>query len=156
MVLASGAHAKTAAEKAKPKTCAVCSGRIAPADCVVVTDFRANAEMTACGVWCAMRQMAQKAPASRAIARSPVSTKQIRIIRTGVHWVVTPKTAVFLVLPEKATPPAQRWRVFYRQAEYMQFLLRHRQLIEHQPKLARLPQLVRMLTAPPAQDKPKP
>jgi hypothetical protein len=152
---ASGVFAQPAAEKAKPATCPVCAGPVDPAQRVVVTDFRAKTDTTVCGVWCAMKRMAEKHPASRAIAHSPVSGKEIRIIRTGVHWVVMPNTAVFLVLPEKAALPAQRWRAFHRQAEYMQFLLRYRDLLEHKPKLARLPEIVRTLTAPPAEDKPE-
>jgi len=150
-----GVGAGPADEEPAPEKCPVCSSVIADADRVVVTDFRTGTDTAVCGLWCAMKQMEEKAPASRAITHCPVTGTEIRIIRTGVRWVIVPETAVFLLLDEEKFAPPQRWRVFHRQAGYMQFLCRHRELLEQKPRPIRLPEVVRILTTPPP-EKPKP
>jgi hypothetical protein len=140
-------------QKPEPPKCLVCSNAIAAENRVVVTDFASKTDIPMCGVWCAMRGMAEKYPASRAVAHSPVSGKEIRIIRTGVRWVVAPESAVFLILDDPKLPPTERWRVFDRQAGYVQFLSRHRELLKYNPRPMRIAEVVRLLTAPPPKAK---
>jgi hypothetical protein len=148
LLIVSSLGALAADEKPPPPRCPVCSNVIAAAESVVVTDFRAPKDTTYCGLFCALKEMAEKYPASRAIAHSPISGNEVRIIRTGARWAIVPTTAVFLILDDPQLPPAQRWRVFDRQARYIQFLSLHRELLKYQPRPTRLPELIRLLTPP--------
>jgi len=135
---------------------------------VVVTDFAGEQEHPYCNVACALCDMMDKYPTSRAVAHDPFAGKEVRVIRTGVKWVAWPTTAVFLFLPQADAPnpsapdagsthaadqkldPAQRCLAFPRQNEYIQYLATHPEVAAHNPRPLRLPGLLAALKEHPA------
>ena len=170
----------TALPDGETRRCARCDAPIAEKLRVVVTDFAAKPEHPYCGLQCALRDMMEKYPTSRAVAHDPFAGKEVRIIRTGVKWTAWPKEAVSLFVPQadapnpsgqEAGPPgdegstqaagvgapqaaplsvAQRCLAFPRQREYVQYLATHPEVAAHRPRPLRLPELLAALKQHPA------
>ena len=160
--------------------CARCDAAITEKLQAVVTDFAGEQEHPYCNVACALCDMMDKYPTSRAVAHDPFAGKEVRVIRTGVKWVAWPTTAVFLFLPQADAPNpsapdadhqgdqgssqatgvgaqhavplsvAQRCLAFPRQNEYIQYLATHPEVAAHNPRPLRLPELLAALKEHPA------
>jgi len=124
-----------------------------PAQKVTVTDFSTSAESTHSSVRDAVKAMAANLPCSRAVAVSPVSGQQVRIIRTGVRWASHPKDAVFLLLGTKEPPGPDL--VFAGQRQYIQYLVRHPDAARQKPKPLRVVEAVKEITREPKAESPR-
>jgi hypothetical protein len=80
--VAAVARAADAPAEEAPR-CARCDAVAAAERQVAVTDFAAGEEHLYCGVGCALRDMREMYPTSRAIAHDPFASKEVRVIRTG-------------------------------------------------------------------------
>jgi len=142
MALAATVALPAQAQQPAPR-CPRCDAAVDDSAKVLVTDFAAKRDLAYCGLVCALRDMLEKYPTSRAVARDPFAGKEVRVIRTGVRWVAWPKQAVFLYLPEaQDLDLGARCLAFPSQVEYIQYLATHPAVSEHRPKPLRLPALL--------------
>lgn len=145
-----GAPARSAeAPPAETPRCPRCDAAVEANAKVVVTDFAAKRDLSYCSLLCALREMGEKYPTSRAVARDPFARKEVRIIRTGARWTAWPTTAVFLYLPAaKDLSVGQRCSAFARQDEYIRYLATHPEVSAHKPRPRRLNEVLAALKAP--------
>jgi hypothetical protein len=136
-VVSAAAHGQTAEKK-----CALCGREADGTQPVTVSDFGRGTTLSYDNLACALREMASKMATSLAEASCPVSSKVVKVIRTGVKWTVDPSSARFMVLKEGTF-------AFASQREFIQFLARNADAARQRPKPLTLPQALAVIAKRP-------